>query len=142
MAAESAGIGQSENGRGQPRPFSLGRRLRVLAIWSGLGLVPVAWVQFQAPPPPVAPPELADVPGVRLLYRHECGRCHQVELPGMNGKMGPPLRNLAPRGRGYLEQSLLEPGKVVVRGYVNAMPSYAHLPALERQELVDYLMGL
>ena len=142
MAADSAGIGQNENGRGQPRPFSLVRRLRVLLIWVGLALAGYGWIQLQAPPIPVAPPELADVPGVRLLYRHECGRCHQVQLPGMHGKMGPPLKNLASRGRGYLEQSLTDPGKVVVRGFVNAMPSYAHLPPAERQELVDYLMGL
>jgi len=114
----------------------------VALIWSLLGLAFWAWQQSQEPPAPVAPENLKDVVGVRLLYRHECGRCHQVDLPGMNGKMGPALQGLSSRSREYLKESLREPGKVVVRGYINAMPSYAHLSDEEERELIDYLVTL
>jgi len=96
-----------------------------------------------SPRPPVCPPELKEVRGVRLLYRYECGRCHRLDLPGMTGTMGPPLVGVGRRsGRAYLEESLREPGRKVVRGYVNGMPSYAQLPRDDLNELVEYLKTL
>ena len=98
------------------------------------------WVRSVEPRPPVCPAELAGVPGVRLLYRYECGRCHTVALPGMEGKMGPPLRGL--RDRAYIEESLRYPGRRVVHGYINGMPSFNELPAAEIKEIVEYVYQL
>ncbi|MCW5866707.1 MAG: c-type cytochrome [Candidatus Eremiobacteraeota bacterium] len=92
------------------------------------------------PAAPVCPPSLSGVPGARLMYRYECGRCHRVALPGMEGTMGPPLRGL--RDRAYIEESLRYPGRRVVPGYINGMPSFNELPAAEIKELVEYVYQL
>lgn len=95
------------------------------------------------PSAPVCPPGLREVPGVRLMYRYECGKCHRVDLPGMNGKMGPPLAGIGKRSnRAYLEESLRDPGRRVVRGYINGMPGFGQLSDPEMKELVDYLTTL
>lgn len=60
----------------------------------------------------------------------------------MQGKLGPPLRKGLNRSREYLEESLQNPGRVVVSGYLNLMPSYAGLTPAERGELIDYLEKL
>lgn len=104
---------------------------------SGLGYL---WVKRMEPAAPACPAELAGMPGARLLYRYECGRCHTVALPGMEGKMGPPLRGL--RDRAYIEESLRFPGKRVVHGYINGMPSFNELPAAEIKEIVEYVYQL
>jgi len=98
------------------------------------------WVRLNEPKAPVCPPSMVGAPGVRLLYRYECGRCHTVALPGMEGKMGPPLRGL--RDRAYIEESLRFPGKRVVHGYINGMPSFNELPAAEIKEIVEYVYQL
>lgn len=95
------------------------------------------------PAAPVCPPSLSEVPGVRLIYRHECGRCHYLELPDCRGTMGPSLVGVGKRqSRAYLEESLKDPSRQVARGYLNAMPSFAGLSEAEIRELVDYLTTL
>lgn len=117
--------------------------LRVLLIWAALLFLGYLWVKRMEPVAPVAPAELASVPGVRLVYRYECGRCHYLELPGCRGTMGPTLVGIGKRQpRAYLEESLKEPSRVVARGYLNGMPSFASLPSAELRELVDYLSTL
>lgn len=128
-----------EEDRGPTRSSSLWKRL---AIWLALLAALWAWQRWMEPPPPQAPGNLSEVQGVRLLYRYECGKCHRVSLPGMDGTMGPPLEGLSRHSREYLEESLRVPGKVVVRGYINGMPSYDHLPKHEMEELLDYLLTL
>lgn len=108
--------------------------------WVLLGGLGYAWVRWMEPKAPVCPPALLEVPGARLMYRYECGRCHTVALPGMDGKMGPPLKGL--RDRAYIEESLRFPGRRVVHGYINGMPSFNQLPAAEIKELVDYVTRL
>ncbi|MFN8605907.1 MAG: cytochrome c [Vulcanimicrobiota bacterium] len=98
------------------------------------------WFKRMEPPPPAMPADYAQVKGARLMYRYQCGRCHTVALPGMEGKMGPPLRGL--RDRAYIEESLRNPGKQVKHGYINAMPSFNQLPAAEITELVEYVSSL
>ena len=111
-----------------------------LLPWVVIGFVGYGWFRWMEPKAPVCPPDLAKLPGARLMYRYECGRCHTVALPGMEGKMGPPLRGL--RDRAYIEESLRYPGRRVVHGYINGMPSFNELPALEIKELVDYVARL
>ncbi len=106
-------------------------------VISGLGYL---WVRLNEPKAPVCPPSMVEVPGVRLLYRYECGRCHTVALPGMEGKMGPPLRGL--HDQAYIEESLRFPGRRVVHGYINGMPSFNELPAAEIKEIVEYVYQL
>ena len=99
-----------------------------------------AWVKHMEPPAPAMPSAYAGVAGARLMYRYECGRCHKVALPGMDGKMGPPLTGL--RDQAYIEESLRDPGRRVKHGYINGMPSFNHLPGAEIKELVEYVSTL
>ena len=141
MAEVPTGIADED--RVKARSSSFWRVLKVILTWCAIGGALWWWKGRQEPPAPIAPAHLTNVKGVRLLYRHECGRCHTVALPGMHGNLGPPLRGLAQRhDRAYLEQSLRDPGRVVVKGYINVMPSYAGLSASEERELVDYLLTL
>lgn len=99
------------------------------------------------------PPEWADNQGVRLFFEQECVNCHTVtRLPGARGTLGPGLDNIGDRAakmnpngdsRVYLKESILEPGKVVREGFVNAMPSFTNkLSDEELNALVDWLSEL
>jgi mono/diheme cytochrome c family protein len=123
-----------------PSQRNPGRLARVFLIWGLLLGIGVWWVRSKEPPAPVAPANLRGVPGVRLLYQFECGRCHRVDgLPGMDvATLGPPLR-IPYTDREYLRQSLHDPGRIVVKGYLNVMPRYDHLTVEQERELLDYL---
>lgn len=99
------------------------------------------------------PPELSGQPGPRLFFENDCVTCHTVTaLPGARGTLGPGLDDVGHRaetldpeggGKGYLRQSILEPGKVVRTGFVNAMPSFAgEMSDQELGQLVDWLSTL
>ncbi len=99
------------------------------------------------------PQEWADNLGVRLFYEHECVNCHTVtRLPEARGTLGPGLDDIGTRAaemnpngnsKVYLRESLLEPGKVVREGFVNAMPSFAHkMSDEELKAMVDWLSDL
>jgi cytochrome c553 len=124
------------------------RKLVWLLLLAGLCALP----KLLEPKAPVASAEMSRTPGVRLIFRYECGKCHQIQaLPGINGKMGPSLDGLSTRaphrvvglkGEQYIRQSLCEPQAYTVEGYLKTMPSYAQLPPQELDELVVYLNGL
>lgn len=127
--------------------------LRSPLLFWGLVLLGLASLPYAlSPPPPQAPPDMSDKPGVRLIYRHECGKCHSINgLPEVVGKMGPALDGVGRRAasrrpglgsRQYLRQSLREPQAYIVEGYLKTMPSYSHLPPAEIDELVEYLEKL
>lgn len=99
------------------------------------------------------PAEFADQVGPRLFFEHDCATCHTVSLlPAARGTLGPGLDAVGLRaeeldpesgGKTYLRESILEPGKVVREGFVNAMPSYAgKLTEQELSHLVDWLTTL
>ncbi|MBI3924334.1 MAG: c-type cytochrome [Armatimonadetes bacterium] len=93
------------------------------------------------------------MPGVRLFYRYDCGKCHTVRnLPEARGTLGVPLEGVATRAAGrvggldartYLRQSLVEPRAYIVEGFLEVMPSYKdQMTEAELTELVDWLMSL
>lgn len=97
----------------------------------------------------LVPVEFRDNPAVVLFYKYDCVTCHTVShLPGAQGKIGPGLDNVGTLaesmgGKSYLRESLLEPGKVVRHGFVNAMPSFdGRLGEAEVDVLVDWLSSL
>jgi cytochrome c2 len=124
------------------------RKLVWLLLAAGLFALP----KLLEPKAPVATEEMSRTPGVRLIFRYECGKCHQINaLPGINGKMGPTLDGLAARAskripgmnaEHYIRQSLIEPQAYTVEGYLKSMPSYTNLPPQELEELVQYLGAL
>ena len=127
-------------------------RWRVLLVWACLGVAGYGWICYNEPKAPHLPESYSRTPGVRLFYRYECGRCHTVEaLPGCRGHLGPPLdrvgqvaagRRSGMSARDYLRESLVQPRKFIVEGYLKSMPSYEHLPPQEIDELVTYLESL
>ena len=107
--------------------------------------------QKKSRPVPV-PAELAGQPGPRLFFQNDCVTCHTVTaLPGARGTLGPGLDDIGHRaaeldkvdGRAYLRESILQPGKVVREGFVNAMPSFeGKVSDAELDQLIDWLLTL
>lgn len=99
------------------------------------------------------PEEWAGNAAVRLFYQHDCLKCHTVTaLPDARGTLGPGLDDIGNRAaeldpdgdaRAYIRQSLLEPGMVVRKGFVDAMPSFKEqLNEQELETLIDWLAQL
>ncbi len=98
------------------------------------------------------PAELAGQPGPRLFFQNDCVTCHTVTaLPEARGTLGPGLDDIGHRaaeldkvdGRAYLRESILQPGKVVREGFVNAMPSFeGKVSDAELDQLIDWLLTL
>lgn len=87
----------------------------------------------------------------RQLYRQlDCGRCHQVA--GQGGRIGPDLTRAGAVSeerrpadpKGYLRESLTEPGSYVVPGYPDTMPRglTRGMSAFDLDSLVQYLGSL
>lgn len=87
---------------------------------------PFSWVQAQGPP------------GAELAGRLGCFACHS--LKGAEGKLAAPLdgvgARLMPR---ELETAITFPRQLHPRA---KMPSYAYLPLMEQEALVQYLESL
>ncbi len=90
-----------------------------------------------------------DATGSELYASLSCSACHS------DPRLAPPLMGLLEKrrqfeeaepltaDRTYLRQSLLSPGKKVVAGYLNLMPSYDdHLSEAQLKRLLDYVEGL
>jgi cytochrome c oxidase subunit II len=97
---------------------------------------------------PGAEPPLAEA-GERLFRRDGCASCHRAggsgpELEGVFGRREP----LADGGSAvadetYLRESILNPGKKVLKGWPAHMPSYkGRLDEAQLQQLVSYLKTL
>jgi len=78
--------------------------------------------------------------GEQIFYKHQvaCVLCHS--LKGQGSTVGPPLDGIATRATPeYIKESLLEPNKVLAKGYENLgtspMPPMGVI--LKPQELAD-----
>ena len=96
----------------------------------------------------------AEDAGRSLLQKHGCLGCHSLD--GSTG-VGPTLKEIANRqvtvvtndqertlssDRDYLEASILQPNRDVVKGFPPAMPSYeGRIPEEELNGILDYLMS-
>ena len=71
-----------------------------------------------------------------------CGSCHTLAAAGSTGTVGPNLDTaLKGKGASFIEQSLLDPGAVVAKGYERAvMPSFE--ATLTKQQLADVVAFL
>lgn len=92
-------------------------------------------------------------PGLRVLEKHGCLKCHSLDgrrdvgpsLKGLAGRSTQVVRNgqrltLTADGA-YLKRAISEPAAEIVVGCDALMPAYS-LPADELQELLDYLGSL
>ncbi|MFK7741022.1 MAG: DUF6797 domain-containing protein [Planctomycetota bacterium] len=97
-----------------------------------------------APPTQAVKPGRANK-GKQLFERYACSGCHSLTADKL---VGPPLNGIGTRHRGvagqaHLRQSLLEPAKVVARGYPASMPSYSGvIPPQDIEHIVAFLQTL
>jgi mono/diheme cytochrome c family protein len=91
------------------------------------------------------------VQGKALFESEGCPACHNVDTP--QDKTGPSLMGIgseAAEGEidghpalAYLQQSIVDPGAVIVQGFENVMPSFKDkLTEAQIQDIVAYLLTL
>ena len=85
--------------------------------------------------------------GYNLYIKHACNTCHSLDGSRMNG---PTFKNLYGKrvqfhndnsiiaDEEYLINSIINPGKEIVKGYPNLMPSYS-LTKDELDSLIDFI---
>lgn len=99
------------------------------------------------------PEQWADNKAVVLFYQYDCLKCHTVTaIKDARGTLGPGLDNIGTRapeldpngdGKAYIRESIVDPARVVRKGFVNAMPSFkGQMTESEVETLVDWLSGL
>ena len=115
-----------------------------------------AWVQN---PPQATQPAVLDAEAVaagRALYESQgCMICHAVG--GEKNDMGPPLLGLYGRpvvvtenGKektitaddAYIEESITDPGKLLVKGYDNTMPPYTDFSKEQMRHILEYTRSI
>jgi mono/diheme cytochrome c family protein len=127
------------------------RLLPIILLVVGVAVALCVYREKTQPVP--VPAGLQNQPGPRLFFQQGCVSCHTVTaIPGARGTLGPGLDDVGNRarlldpagaGKGYLRESILEPGKVVRKNFVNAMPSFAaKMSERELSQLVDWLSTL
>lgn len=85
----------------------------------------------------------ADDAGKKVFQKNGCIACHAIAKAG--GKVGPALDGVGAKGKDYIKESILEPNKVVTKGFApNIMPQNFKdkIKGDELTQLVDYLASL
>lgn len=104
-------------------------------------------------------PTASAVRGLELYLELRCGVCHASRAAGTGGFFGPPHEAMAvvaaarvadpgysgaaTDAAGYLRESLVAPGSYLVPGYgggLHRMPAYSHLPPVDLDALVAFLL--
>lgn len=81
--------------------------------------------------------------GKQVFTKNGCMACHAIG--GQGGKVGPALDKVGAKGKDYIKESILEPNKVVTKGFApNIMPQNFKdkIKGDELTALVDYLAAL
>jgi mono/diheme cytochrome c family protein len=89
--------------------------------------------------------------GQQIFVAAGCGSCHTFSKAGTSGNVGPSLNDLTAAAKKageepekYVEQSIVDPSAVVVKGYQDGVmpPNYGErLSKKQIQALTDYLLG-
>jgi cytochrome c oxidase subunit 2 len=103
------------------------------------------------PIPAPTPPSAAGPDGLQLFKQFGCTACHTIEGVSTSAA-GPELTHIGTdagqrvpgtAASDYIEESLLDPGAFVVKGFAPIMSSFeSRMSPEELQALVDYLLGL
>jgi mono/diheme cytochrome c family protein len=102
-----------------------------------------AYVGLYAGVPGAAPPKVPGGPGAQVFANSGCGGCHTLAAAKSGGVTGPNLDEVLPgQSEAMVEESIVDPGKEIVKGYPNAMPANfgQTLSAKEVEDLVKYLL--
>lgn len=112
-------------------------------ILSGNDLEDVAaYVAAVAGVPGIQPPKApGEGPGAQIYANNGCGSCHTLAAAQSAGTLGPNLDEVIPTlSDKEIEQSILDPGAVIAKGYPNAMPSFeGKLSPEELKQLIEFL---
>jgi len=138
---------------GSATPFSLGGGSQI----QGFTPTPTAQVMQVDPreqSEESAESEHSDVsrnPGLDVFLAKGCTACHTIQgVPAAVGVVGPNLTNVASNAggrtglaaKGYILQSILDPGAFIVDGFAPAMPAGLVTEGAELDALVQYLLTL
>lgn len=102
-----------------------------------------AYVGLYAGVPGAAPPKVPGGPGAQVFANNGCGGCHTLAAAKTGGVTGPNLDEVLPgQSEAMVEESIVDPGKEIVKGYPNVMPDNFEeaLSAKELEDLVKYLI--
>ena len=87
----------------------------------------------------VTPPHLSP----SQLFVSSCGGCHTLAAAGTSGTTGPDLdQNLAGKTKAFINQSIVDPSKVIAKGYSDGIMPQNFATAIKPADLaalVDYL---
>jgi mono/diheme cytochrome c family protein len=103
-----------------------------------------AYVGEYAGVPGAAPPKVPGGPGAQVFANNGCGGCHTFAPAKSGGVTGPNLdQSLAGQNAAMVHESIVDPNKVIAKGYPpNVMPANYEqtLSAKELDDLVRYLL--
>jgi mono/diheme cytochrome c family protein len=128
-----------------PRPNNGDPRVSMPAdIVTGQDLDDVAaYVGEWAGVPGAEPPQVAGGPGAQVFANNGCGGCHTLAAAGSGGVTGPNLDEVLPsQSEAMIDESIVDPNKVIAKGYPpNVMPQNFGqlLSEKELEDLVKYL---
>ena len=81
--------------------------------------------------------------GETLFTAQGCGGCHKFQAAGTNGTVGPDLDHIKPATAAFIRQSIVDPNKVITKGFPkDVMPQDfgQKLSSAELTALVKYLL--
>ena len=103
-----------------------------------------AYVGMYAGVPGAAPPKVAGGPGAQVFANNGCGGCHTLAAAKSGGSVGPDLDEvLSGQSAAMIDESIVDPNKVIAKGYpANVMPANfgETLSKKELEDLVQYLL--
>ncbi len=131
---------------GYPRPMTNNPSASMPAdLVTGQDLEDVAaYVAMYAGVPGAAPPTVPGGPGAQVFANNGCGGCHTLAAAKSGGVTGPNLEEvLAGQSAAMIDESIVDPNKVIAKGYPPGLmpPDYAQeLTPKELEDLVQYLV--
>lgn len=129
-----------------PRPSNSNPAVSMPAdVVTGQDLEDVAaYVGTWAGVPGAAPPRVPGGPGAQVFANNGCGGCHTLAAAKSGGVTGPNLDEVLPgQTAAMIDESIVDPNKVIAKGYpANVMPaSFGQtLSSKELEDLVEYLL--
>jgi mono/diheme cytochrome c family protein len=129
-----------------PRPSNSNPAVSMPAdVVTGQDLEDVAaYVGLYAGVPGAAPPKVPGGPGAQVFANNGCGGCHTLAAAKSGGVTGPNLDEVLPgQTAAMVQESIVDPNKVIAKGYPpNVMPASFKetLSPKELKDLVQYLL--
>lgn len=105
---------------------------------------------------PESAPQDGIYAGVQVYHEMGCGVCHELDIAGSAGDVGPSLDDMAAvaveriesadyageatTAEEYIREGIVEPDAHIVEGFPNVMPAYATIPEEDVEAMVELLL--